>query len=114
MLGSLGFLNDLGWLFNSRFFSRDFLELRSKKKLKIQEFWWKLLSRLPLYPFYGQPLDQVWISSLAIKRIKVVGQTHQVGALFESQNEHVLMAASICLAFFSIQTILHEHCVVIL
>ena len=41
----------------------------------------------------------------------VVGQTHQVGALFEALNKRVLMAAlDLPCIFFTIQTILHEHC----
>jgi len=49
--------------------------------------------RLPLHPFYGQPLYQVWIR-LAIKGTAgVVGQTHHVGALYDALNLGVLMAA---------------------
>ena len=41
----------------------------------------------------------------------LVSQTYQEGALFEALNEHILMAASdLPCIFFTIQTILHEHC----
>ena len=43
--------------------------------------------------------------------IGVVGQTHQVGSLFEALNECVLIAPSdLPCIFFTIQTIIHEHC----
>ena len=49
---------------------------------------------LRISPLYCQPLDQIWRVVCHIRGIGVVGQTHQVGALFEALNERVLMAPS--------------------
>ena len=67
--------------------------------------------RQPLYPFYGQPISRPDPDASHLRDIWLVGQTLKVEALSEVLNECVAMAPpDLTCIFFTIQTILQEHC----